>query len=655
MAPYYGTVEHVESRGDQTAVSPKGAQGVMQLMPGTMRDPGFGVTPPRDNSEAENRRAGREYLDAMHSRYKDPTTALMAYNWGPGSVDKWIKNGRNPNAVPKETRNYVKQITGQSISGQQSTGSSGMATPVLTMDEEQNAGVQAPTLVANPSAPAAIQARPVLTEEMVQGVLGPQSKAVEASPGMLELDSLNREVDSRIRERQAGVIGPEAEAFARANNLPLQSKEVMDFAAKRNVGTLKKGLSFLQGIVGLPFGILGNALGENIDYTSAFTPEKSFKTRAQAAISDLDAVGIKAKTEIAGMRQDVRKSIFDAVQPAVKEAYEFSGKRDASNIGSNLEEKAALDALRTNGYVNEFGEVDFGIPGAMQFYGEYKAMLSKAENSGKPRGGSGGGAERERWFEVLKNAAPDSREYATAYGVLSAPKVVTTPEGSFSYPGLDLSGMGYTAPGGMASPAPAGGPVPVGGPAPANDVPVGMPGGSTRVASPAPNEFESKMAGFTKSASRSNAIIADVFKKGLDLDSFGETARSVIGEGLNAVIPTSLGDQAQNAVQSDLRQKFSQAADEWVDNIIRARTGAGLNASEPAYYKKTFIPQPGDSAAVRKQKNEARVAFEKDTEVQARRALMPTPQYGNAPAAKGGAPTGRGPIVIDVNGKRIKQ
>lgn len=112
MADLYDDVEYTESRGRQSAVSPKGARGVMQLMPGTMRDPGFGVTPMRANTEEENRRVGREYLDAMYAKYGDRATALMAYNWGPGKVDKWIASGRDPSKVPAETRKYVSSILG---------------------------------------------------------------------------------------------------------------------------------------------------------------------------------------------------------------------------------------------------------------------------------------------------------------------------------------------------------------------------------------------------------------------------------------------------------------------------------------------------------------------------------------------------------------
>lgn len=110
IADLYDDVEYWESGGNQNAVSPKGARGVMQLMPGTMRDPGFGVTPMRDDSEAENRRVGREYLDAMYRRYGDRRVALAAYNWGPGNVDKWLKSGADPKKLPAETRKYISNV-----------------------------------------------------------------------------------------------------------------------------------------------------------------------------------------------------------------------------------------------------------------------------------------------------------------------------------------------------------------------------------------------------------------------------------------------------------------------------------------------------------------------------------------------------------------
>jgi hypothetical protein len=108
-------VEWQESRGNQNAVSPKGAFGVMQLMPDTAKDPGFGVqplNPNADNPEEENRRVGRDYLDAMLKRYGgDKEAALVAYNWGPVKADKWVSGGKT-GKLPAETQGYVKNILG---------------------------------------------------------------------------------------------------------------------------------------------------------------------------------------------------------------------------------------------------------------------------------------------------------------------------------------------------------------------------------------------------------------------------------------------------------------------------------------------------------------------------------------------------------------
>ena len=76
---YMRATSFVESRDNPDAVSPKGARGAMQGMDKTNSDPGFGVTPARDSSQAERVRVGQDYLGAMHGRYKDPATASIAY------------------------------------------------------------------------------------------------------------------------------------------------------------------------------------------------------------------------------------------------------------------------------------------------------------------------------------------------------------------------------------------------------------------------------------------------------------------------------------------------------------------------------------------------------------------------------------------------
>ena len=108
------SVARVESGGDPNAVSPKGARGVMQVMPGTNTAPGFGVVPARDQSEAERTRVGEDYLSALQQKY-GREDGLMAYNWGPGNFDKWVAGGRNPSKVPKETQAYVPKVTGGKV------------------------------------------------------------------------------------------------------------------------------------------------------------------------------------------------------------------------------------------------------------------------------------------------------------------------------------------------------------------------------------------------------------------------------------------------------------------------------------------------------------------------------------------------------------
>ncbi len=89
----------VESSGNTHAVSPKGATGLMQLMPATGRR--FGVTD-RTNP-AQNLAGGTAYLDLLLKRFRgDALLALAAYNAGENAVDR---NGGVPPYA--ETRDYV--------------------------------------------------------------------------------------------------------------------------------------------------------------------------------------------------------------------------------------------------------------------------------------------------------------------------------------------------------------------------------------------------------------------------------------------------------------------------------------------------------------------------------------------------------------------
>jgi hypothetical protein len=118
-ADFIARIMHKESRGrrygkdGQLLTSEKGAQGEMQVMPGTSRDPGFGVKPARDGSPDELARVGRDYANTLLARYGDPKLAAIAYNMGPGATDKWLAAGADVSKLPKETQGYVKGFSGK--------------------------------------------------------------------------------------------------------------------------------------------------------------------------------------------------------------------------------------------------------------------------------------------------------------------------------------------------------------------------------------------------------------------------------------------------------------------------------------------------------------------------------------------------------------
>jgi soluble lytic murein transglycosylase-like protein len=95
------SVIQVESNYNPLAVSPKGAQGLMQLMPATARR--FGVTDTFDPKQ--NIEAGVRYLKLLQDTFQDERLAIAAYNAGEKAVAKYGDVPPYP-----ETMNYVAKV-----------------------------------------------------------------------------------------------------------------------------------------------------------------------------------------------------------------------------------------------------------------------------------------------------------------------------------------------------------------------------------------------------------------------------------------------------------------------------------------------------------------------------------------------------------------
>lgn len=129
MSGLTAAVIQAESAGDSTAVSPKGARGLMQLMPETAKEMSveLGIPYSEERLTADpnyNMTLGKAYLEKMLKRYDgNEALAVAAYNAGPGAVDSWIKDYGDPrqdvavtdwlNSIPyPETRNYTAKVLG---------------------------------------------------------------------------------------------------------------------------------------------------------------------------------------------------------------------------------------------------------------------------------------------------------------------------------------------------------------------------------------------------------------------------------------------------------------------------------------------------------------------------------------------------------------
>ena len=106
-SPFLTKLIWQESSFRATAVSPVGAQGIAQFMPGTAQE--RGLLDPFDPEQAIP--AAASLLHDLSLRFGNLGLAAAAYNAGPNRVSAWLERR---GGLPAETRDYVVRITGRS-------------------------------------------------------------------------------------------------------------------------------------------------------------------------------------------------------------------------------------------------------------------------------------------------------------------------------------------------------------------------------------------------------------------------------------------------------------------------------------------------------------------------------------------------------------
>lgn len=185
-----------ESGYDNSAVSPKGAQGWGQLMPTTARELGVNPDDPHQNIEGSAR-----YLSQQYKRFGSWRLALAAYNAGPGAVEQY-------DGVPPygETQQYVRDILtragalgsqpgtpGAAMTASTSTLSPQTSEPPLSGLQDLISGSYDPTKMLNAPAPRAhveqLPALPADTKNFktwVQLAKGADRNGVSTQPAVLQ-------------------------------------------------------------------------------------------------------------------------------------------------------------------------------------------------------------------------------------------------------------------------------------------------------------------------------------------------------------------------------------------------------------------------------------------------------------------------------------
>ena len=142
-----------ESRFDANAVSPVGAQGIAQFMPGTAKL--RGLENPFDVEKAIS--ASARYLAELKAGFGNLGLAAAAYNAGENRVGRWLASG---GFLPLETEAYVLDVMGEPVDNFADRTHAGTVRPLSNREDFATACRRLPAIMAATVAMAAIDVKP---------------------------------------------------------------------------------------------------------------------------------------------------------------------------------------------------------------------------------------------------------------------------------------------------------------------------------------------------------------------------------------------------------------------------------------------------------------------------------------------------------------
>lgn len=105
LAAYILNKETGGMKNPETARSSAGAMGIAQFMPATAKQYGINPDVPEEAAVGMSK-----HLSHLMNKFHDPKLAAIAYNWGEGNTQKWLKAGADMSKLPKETQKYVASL-----------------------------------------------------------------------------------------------------------------------------------------------------------------------------------------------------------------------------------------------------------------------------------------------------------------------------------------------------------------------------------------------------------------------------------------------------------------------------------------------------------------------------------------------------------------